>query len=92
MKAEKLYSWDTVLSADSVEFCPYDSLSNVFAVGTYQVDKSKEETFSPDQRQGRIYLLQHEQSQPQVKDDIKVKQGIFHLFLEHMSRLFFFFF
>ena len=37
MKVETLLTWDTEYSADSVEWCPLESLSNYLAIGTYQV-------------------------------------------------------
>ena len=52
-----IHTWDSELSADSVEWCPCDGYENLLAVGTYQVQKSESsEVFSPDQRHGRITL------------------------------------
>ena len=55
----KLVSRDTVYSADSTEWCPNEGHHNVLAVGTYQVDKDKDEENLRYSRRGRIYL-QHD--------------------------------
>lgn len=36
---EKLTEVDTLLTADSVEWCPVDTPTQVLAVGTYQLDE-----------------------------------------------------
>ena len=52
------FSFDTKLSADSVEWCPNAGHENLLAVGTYQVEKDQaSEEFSDDQRFGRIYMF-----------------------------------
>jgi diphthamide biosynthesis protein 7 len=38
-----LDSDDTVYSADSIEFCPFQSLANFVACGTYQLSKDESE-------------------------------------------------
>ena len=64
-----LYSFDTVYSADSVEWCPYPPWKNVLATGTYQVNKVHGDVDNIDcpegdaespamERLGRIYLHQ----------------------------------
>ena len=54
---QTLHTWDTELSADSVEWCPNKGYENILAVGTYQVEKSDDsETFSSSQRSGKITL------------------------------------
>ena len=55
--AIKIEGWDTLYSADSVEFCPIVGFHNILAVGTYQVDKSNEDRFESSQRKGRLHLL-----------------------------------
>lgn len=39
MASEKLFEVDTVLTADTVEWCPRDGLHQVLAGGTYQLDE-----------------------------------------------------
>ena len=39
MACEKLFEVDTVLTADTVEWCPRDGLHQVLAAGTYQLDE-----------------------------------------------------
>ena len=56
MFAKTVHTWDTELSADSVEWCPCDGYQNIIAVGTYQVQTSDNSEFSTSQRHGRIYL------------------------------------
>ena len=52
-----IHTWDSELSADSVEWCPCDGYENLLTVGTYQVQKSESsEVFPSDQRHGRITL------------------------------------
>jgi diphthamide biosynthesis protein 7 len=38
-----LDSSDTIYSADSIEFCPFESHSHLFACGTYQLAKDESE-------------------------------------------------
>ena len=57
MLAKTVHTWDTELSADSVEWCPCDGYENILAVGTYQVQNSGDsDVFSSNQRHGRISL------------------------------------
>ncbi|XP_045771482.1 diphthine methyltransferase isoform X1 [Maniola jurtina] len=53
--------WQTGYSADSVEWCPVEPWRHVLVCGTYQLDKSDQETKDADQpkqkRLGRIYLF-----------------------------------
>jgi diphthamide biosynthesis protein 7 len=52
-----IHTWDSELSADSVEWCTCEGYENLLAVGTYQVEKSESaEVFSSEQRHGRITL------------------------------------
>ena len=37
--AAKLHEFDTVLTADSVEWCPYAGLEQLLACGTYQLEE-----------------------------------------------------
>ncbi len=53
---KSLLKRETELTPDSVEWCPLEGFRDIVAVGTYQVEKSDNEEFSGDQRQGRIYL------------------------------------
>ncbi|XP_039753846.1 diphthine methyltransferase isoform X1 [Pararge aegeria] len=54
--------WETTYSADSVEWCPVEPYRHVLVCGTYQLDKSHQDTKDADQpkqkRLGRIYLFQ----------------------------------
>ena len=58
MDYRTIYSWDSELSADSVEFCPIEGHRDILVVGTYFVSASDADTFSPSQRRGRIYLME----------------------------------
>ena len=58
MDYRTIYSWDSELSADSVEFCPIEGHRDIVVVGTYSVSASDADTFSPSQRRGRIYLME----------------------------------
>ena len=60
--AKTLFSFDTKLSADTVEWCPLAGFENILIVGTYQVNKSDNEVFDDTQRYGRIYVFQCENS------------------------------
>ena len=60
--AKTLFSFDTKLSADTVEWCPHSGFENILIVGTYQVNKSDNEVFDDAQRYGRIYVFQCENS------------------------------
>ena len=65
---ETTFSWDSELSADSVEFCPIEGHRDIVVVGTYFVSASDADTFSPSQRRGRIYLMElkhHHQGEPE---------------------------
>ncbi|KAJ8897682.1 hypothetical protein PR048_003032 [Dryococelus australis] len=53
-----LYCWDTVYSADSVEWCPIDSNKDILVCGTYQVEPSDQEGLQQNYRRlGRLYLF-----------------------------------
>jgi hypothetical protein len=56
------FTFDTKLSADSVEWCPRAGFEDYLAVGTYQVEKSNKEVFGDSQRSGRIYLFKEEKA------------------------------
>ena len=56
---ETLFSWDTKLSADTVEWCPNEGYEHYFALGTYQVEKDDQgESFTDQQRHGKLYLFE----------------------------------
>ena len=38
---ETVFTWDTKLSADTVEWCPNEGYEQYFALGTYQVEKDE---------------------------------------------------
>ena len=52
MACMKLYEVDTALTADSVEWCPCESLHHVLASGTYQLDEKA------DLRRGALSLYE----------------------------------
>lgn len=59
----KLQSWDSVYSADSVEFCPVSPYRHVFLCGTYQLtDTNTTEKASLEKRKGSIMLFTLNQS------------------------------
>ena len=60
MKSQTIFTFDTKLSADSVEWCPHSGCENLLALGTYQVDKKDNESFDDSQRHGRLYLIKEE--------------------------------
>ena len=60
--AKTLFSFETKLSPDTVEWCPHSGFENILVVGSYQVNKSDNEVFDDTQRYGRIYVFQCENS------------------------------
>ena len=60
MKSQTIFTFDTKLSADSVEWCPHSGCENLLALGTYQVDKKDNESFDDSQRHGRLYMIKEE--------------------------------
>ncbi|XP_050298245.1 diphthine methyltransferase isoform X2 [Anthonomus grandis grandis] len=50
-----LFSYDTVYSADSVEWCPHQPYKNFFVCGTYQLTEKQDE--QSNRRLGRIMLF-----------------------------------
>ena len=60
--AKTLFSFETKLSPDTVEWCPHSGFENILVVGSYQVKKSDNEVFDDTQRYGRIYVFQCENS------------------------------
>ena len=69
--AKTLFSFDTKLSADTVEWCPHFGFENILVVGSYQVNKSDNEVFDDTQRYGRIYVFQCENSTFKVQIYVK---------------------
>lgn len=61
---ETLKTFDTVYSADSVEWCPFEGYQNYFVVGTYQLQENEKESpaTSSTIRKGKIYLLCYEEA------------------------------
>ncbi|XP_058796537.1 diphthine methyltransferase isoform X2 [Phymastichus coffea] len=58
---QTLESFDTELSADSVEWCPSENFQDIFVCGTYQLTSNDSEgfpTLNKVKRVGRIYLFQ----------------------------------
>lgn len=53
-----LETWDTVQSADSVEWCPIDQHQHILACGTYELDKTDTKT----KRLGSILLFEFRQT------------------------------
>ncbi|XP_063235547.1 diphthine methyltransferase [Bacillus rossius redtenbacheri] len=57
-KVEKLHTWDTVYSADSVEWCPIYGRQDILACGTYQIEPSDSEVSQQSYRRlGRLLLF-----------------------------------
>lgn len=56
---ETLKTFDTVYSADSVEWCPLEGYQNYFVVGTYQLQENEKESTATSStiRKGKIYLF-----------------------------------
>ncbi|ADV19763.1 WD40 repeat domain 85 [Cryptococcus gattii E566] len=70
-RAKSLANVDTLYSADSIEFCPFEGFQDLFICGTYQIVEPKEGGKKPDedgsddeqppnqtQRVGRLLLFQ----------------------------------
>ena len=56
---ETVFTWDTKLSADTVEWCPSEGYEQYFALGTYQVEKDEQkESFTDEQRYGKLHLFE----------------------------------
>ena len=56
-----LESFDTELSADSVEWCPIENFKDIFVCGTYQLKEKDAEKITPSNiRLGKIYLFRVE--------------------------------
>ncbi|XP_033213690.1 diphthine methyltransferase [Belonocnema kinseyi] len=56
-----LDSFDTILSADSVEWCPIENFRDIFVCGTYKLlEKESIDASESQKRVGRIYLFQVE--------------------------------
>ena len=56
-----LDTFDTMLSADSVEWCPIENFKDIFVCGTYQLSEKESIIASEsNKRLGRIYLFQVE--------------------------------
>ena len=71
MLAKTLFSYDTKLSADSVEWCPHSGSEDILAVGTYQVNKSENDKFDDTQRYGRLYLFKCQNSTYKVSNQLR---------------------
>ncbi|KIY52734.1 WD40 repeat-like protein [Fistulina hepatica ATCC 64428] len=68
-------SFDTILPADSVEFCPHPQAQALFACGTYKLqeqekleDSNENATNAPQQRHGKCLQLIQEISLPAILD------------------------
>jgi len=68
MKVKCVAKLDTIFSADSVECCPYAGQTHLAAVGTYQVDQSERETFSPAQRRGKLLFVRRDEPNAWLKE------------------------
>jgi diphthamide biosynthesis protein 7 len=55
VRAESIASFDTVYSADSTEFCPFQDHANYLAVGTYQLTDEQQKQVRV--RKGKTYLF-----------------------------------
>ncbi|XP_041792784.1 diphthine methyltransferase [Chelmon rostratus] len=57
-RTRNLQVFDTELSADTVEWCPVSSSSDILACGTYQLQKGAGEEDATPSRTGRLYLFE----------------------------------
>ena len=61
---ETVFTWDTKLSADTIEWCPNEGYEQYFALGTYQVEKDEQkESFTDEQRYGKLHLFESKAEQ-----------------------------
>ncbi|CAK1546954.1 unnamed protein product [Leptosia nina] len=59
MSWETIHKWHTGFSADSVEWCPVEPYNDVLVCGTYQLDKTDNESSATKQKRlGRVYLFE----------------------------------
>ena len=66
-----LHTYDTVYSADSVEWCPHNPYQQLFVCGTYQLDdKGESLTSNTSQtvRKGRILLFNYDSAENVLKN------------------------
>lgn len=66
---ETLKTFDTVYSADSVEWCPLEGYQNYFVVGTYQLQENEKESKASSStiRKGKIYLFCYQEANNELK-------------------------
>lgn len=57
---QTLNTFDTELSADSVEWCHIEGYQNFFSCGTYQLSEADGEQQTKSSRKGRIYLFSYD--------------------------------
>lgn len=65
---ETLKTFDTVYSADSVEWCPFDEYQNYFVVGTYELQENEKDSIATSSsiRKGKIYLFCYEKDNDEL--------------------------
>ncbi|XP_017301825.1 diphthine methyltransferase isoform X1 [Diaphorina citri] len=68
----KLQVWDSVYSADSIEFCPVAPYQHVFLCGTYQLNETQDSDTSKepagcDKRKGTLILFSLNQSEESIE-------------------------
>lgn len=61
LEIETLQTFDTIYSADSVEWCQDVEHENYFVVGTYQLEEKDANDSSNNLRKGRIYLFHYDE-------------------------------
>ena len=66
--AKTLFSFETKLSPDTVEWCPHSGFENILVVGSYQVNKSDNQVFDDTQRYGRIHVIRCEFSKDNMEN------------------------
>lgn len=83
MKFKTLHTFDTIYSADSIEWCPVENFKEYFVCGTYQLCDNEENSVQSEaagisedtknkKRKGRIYLFKYDL----LEDDLKMVQQI----------------
>lgn len=61
LTVETIQNFDTIYSADSVEWCHDEEHKNYFVVGTYQLEERDSKDSSNNKRKGRIYLFHYDE-------------------------------
>lgn len=68
LEIETVQTFDTIYSADSVEWCQDDAHQNYFVVGTYQLEEKDAIDSSNNVRKGRIYLFHYDEATAELTE------------------------